>query len=96
MYRLIEDLVFQEHLISIFDSVFNDIKESFLPIFESLTVESQIAAKRIKEELNYFREDLFSILIFQHPALKFADFEGRILSIIHNRCNHYLEVTSIN
>jgi len=96
MYKLIEDILFREHLLSIFSAVFTDIKQNFVPIFENLNVESKTAAKRIKEELKYFTEDLYQIEIFQDPELKYSDFEGRILSIIQDKCSHYLEITSIN
>jgi hypothetical protein len=46
MYKLIEDILFREHLVSIFSAVFTDIKQTFLPIFENIVVESKTAAKR--------------------------------------------------
>ena len=46
MYKNIEDILIREHLIDVFNSIFKDLKEHFIPVFEGLPIENRIAAKR--------------------------------------------------
>jgi len=96
IYKTIEDYLSKENLIEIFNVIFSDIKDYYLPIFQATSVESKLAAKRLKEELKYFCDDLYQIPIFQVPELKYTDFEDKIFSILEEKCNHFLEATSLH
>jgi len=90
MYKSIEDVLFREQLVDLFESIFSDLKNNYLPIFEGLNIENKLAAKRVKEELEYFKEDLHHLHIFQEPELKFDEFEDRIKNLVQNRCIPFL------
>jgi len=111
IYKTIEDYLSKENLIEIFNVIFSDIKDYYLPIFQATSVESKLAAKRyellfdyylinllnrLKEELKYFCDDLYQIPIFQVPELKYADFEDKIFAILEEKCNHFLEATALH
>jgi len=40
----------------------------------------------VKEELEYFKEDLHHLHIFQEPELNFKEFDDRIKNLIQNKC----------
>ncbi|RZK10431.1 MAG: hypothetical protein EOO43_20275 [Flavobacterium sp.] len=44
----------------------------------------------MKEELEYFKEDLHHLHIFQEPELNFKEFDDRIKNFIQNRCVPFL------
>jgi len=46
MYKNIEDVLFKEQLVDLFSTIFVDLKENYIPIFENLEVENKLAAKR--------------------------------------------------
>jgi len=46
IYKTIEDYLSREHLIEIFNVIFSDIKDNYLPVFENTVIESKLAAKR--------------------------------------------------
>jgi len=46
--------------------------------------------------LQYFCDKISQIPAFQEPGVELAIFEDRILALIEDKCNHYLEATSIH
>lgn len=50
-----------------------------------------IVSFRVKEELDYFTEDLHHIPVFQEPELNFQEFRNKINDILDKKCNHLLE-----
>lgn len=53
MYLAIEDFFMKEQLKRIFERVIEEMINIYLPVFDSVKVESRLAAKRIKDELEY-------------------------------------------
>lgn len=51
---------------------------------------------RVKEELTHFNDELYQIPIFQEKAVNYSEFEDRIVALLEDKCNHYLEVTSLH
>ena len=46
MYKNLEDVLFREQLVDLFNAVFADIKAVYVPLFEQVDVENRLAAKR--------------------------------------------------
>jgi len=46
IYKTIEDFLSRDQLVEIFNVIFTDIKDYYLPIFDNTNIESKLAAKR--------------------------------------------------
>ena len=104
----IEDYFLPEDLVNIFSKVFDNLKQSYLSIFDKLEIESRFVAQRynlseysvarlcsrVRDELDYFIQDLKTIKVTN--IVPTSELEAIVRDIIDNRCNPYLEITSIN
>jgi len=96
MYKQIQAFLLKDQLINIAKAILDDLKTYMLPVYENINVENRIAAKRVKEELQHFNDELYQIPIFQEKAVNYSEFEDRIVALLEDKCNHYLEVTSLH
>jgi len=96
MYKQIQAFLLKEQLINIAKAILDDLKILMLPVYENINVENRIAAKRVKDELQHFNDELYQIPIMQEKAVNYSEFEDRIVALLEDKCNHYLEVTSLH